>query len=152
MQMRKKLYIFKHFAKSKKLFFCQCLSFSVWFLLKFQKSTKLKPPNAWSVKSCILFGDWTFTREWRFRDFQFSWSLKGGSNLDPSWYRNHMKWKESTVQHRYLSITIPRDQSCYVLMNLKIHLWTFLVELAETYCSFKDRMVKNSVVDPDQDS
>ncbi len=43
--MRKKLYIFKHFAKSKKLFFCQYLSFSVWFLLKFQKSTKLKPPT-----------------------------------------------------------------------------------------------------------
>ncbi len=33
MQMRKKLYIFKHFAKSKKLFFCQYLSFSVWFPL-----------------------------------------------------------------------------------------------------------------------
>ncbi len=31
--MRKKLYIFKHFAKSKKLFFCQYLSFSVWFPL-----------------------------------------------------------------------------------------------------------------------
>jgi hypothetical protein len=27
--MRKKLYIFKHFAKSKKLFFCLYLSFSV---------------------------------------------------------------------------------------------------------------------------
>ncbi len=33
MQMRKKLYIFKTFAKSKKLFFCQYLSFSVWFPL-----------------------------------------------------------------------------------------------------------------------
>ncbi len=33
MQMRKKLYIFKHFAKSKKLFFWQYLSFSVWFPL-----------------------------------------------------------------------------------------------------------------------
>jgi hypothetical protein len=33
MQMRKKLYIFKNFAKSKKLFFCQYLSFSVWFPL-----------------------------------------------------------------------------------------------------------------------
>ncbi len=33
MQMRKKLYIFKHFAKSKKSFFCQYLSFSVWFPL-----------------------------------------------------------------------------------------------------------------------
>ncbi len=31
MQMRKKLYIFKHFAKSKNLFFCQYLSFSVRF-------------------------------------------------------------------------------------------------------------------------
>ncbi len=31
--MRKKLYIFKHFAKSKKLFFWQYLSFSVWFPL-----------------------------------------------------------------------------------------------------------------------
>jgi hypothetical protein len=29
MQMRKKMYIFKHFAKSKKLFFCQYLSFSM---------------------------------------------------------------------------------------------------------------------------
>jgi hypothetical protein len=45
MQMRKKLSIFKHFAKSKKLFFWQYLSISVWFLLKFQKSIKLKPPN-----------------------------------------------------------------------------------------------------------
>ncbi len=43
MQMRKKRYIFKHFVNSKKLFFCQYLSFSVWFLLKFQKSIKLKP-------------------------------------------------------------------------------------------------------------
>jgi hypothetical protein len=43
MQMRKKLYIFKHFAKSKNLFFCQYLSFSVWFLLKFQKSIKWSP-------------------------------------------------------------------------------------------------------------
>ncbi len=33
MQMRNKLYIFRHFAKSKKLFFCQYLSFSVWFSL-----------------------------------------------------------------------------------------------------------------------
>ncbi len=33
MQMRKKLYIFKHFAKCKKLFFCKYLSFSVWFPL-----------------------------------------------------------------------------------------------------------------------
>ena len=33
MEMQKKLYIFKHFAKSKKLFFCQYLSFSVWFPL-----------------------------------------------------------------------------------------------------------------------
>ncbi len=45
MQMRKKLYNFKYFEKSKKLFFCQYLSFSVWFLLKFQKSIKLKPPK-----------------------------------------------------------------------------------------------------------
>ncbi len=44
MQMRKKLYIFKHFAKSKKLFFCQYLSFSVWFLLKFQKNYKIEAP------------------------------------------------------------------------------------------------------------
>ena len=40
----KKLYIFKHFAKSKKLFFCQYLSFSVWFLLKFQKKYKIEAP------------------------------------------------------------------------------------------------------------
>ncbi len=33
MQMRKKLYIFKHFAKSKKLFFSKYLWFSVWFPL-----------------------------------------------------------------------------------------------------------------------
>ncbi len=45
MQMRKNWYILKHFAKSKKLFFCQYLSFSMWFLLKFQKSIKLKPPT-----------------------------------------------------------------------------------------------------------
>ncbi len=44
MQMRKKLYIFKHFAKSKNLFFCQYLSFSVWFLLKFQKKYKIEAP------------------------------------------------------------------------------------------------------------
>ncbi len=44
MQMRKKLYIFKHFAKSKKLFFCHYLSFSVWCLLKFQKKYKIEAP------------------------------------------------------------------------------------------------------------
>ncbi len=44
MQMRKKLYIFKYFAKSKKLFFCQYLSISVWFLLKFQKKYKIEAP------------------------------------------------------------------------------------------------------------
>ncbi len=44
MQMRKKMYIFKHFAKSKKLFFCLYLSFSVWFLLKFQKKYKIEAP------------------------------------------------------------------------------------------------------------
>ncbi len=33
MQMRKKLYIFKHFAKRKKVFFSKYLSFSVWFPL-----------------------------------------------------------------------------------------------------------------------
>ncbi len=44
MQMQKKLYIFKHFAKSKNLFFCQYLSFSVWFLLKFQKKDKIEAP------------------------------------------------------------------------------------------------------------
>ncbi len=44
MQMRKKLYIFKHFAKSKELFFCQYLSFSEWFLLKFQKKFKIEAP------------------------------------------------------------------------------------------------------------
>ncbi len=44
MQMRKKLYIFKHFAKSKKLFFCQYLSISVWFLSKFQKKYKIEAP------------------------------------------------------------------------------------------------------------
>jgi hypothetical protein len=49
MQMRKKLYIFKHFAKSKKLFFCQYLSFSVWFLLKFQKKYKIEAPYCTSI-------------------------------------------------------------------------------------------------------
>ncbi len=44
MQMRKILYIFKHFAKSKKWFFCQYLSFSEWFLLKFQKKYKIEAP------------------------------------------------------------------------------------------------------------
>ncbi len=44
MQMRKKLDIFKHFEKSKKLFFWQYLSFSVWFLLKFQKKYKIEAP------------------------------------------------------------------------------------------------------------
>ena len=44
MEMQKKLYIFKHFAKSKKLFFCLYLSFSVWFLLKFQKKYKIEAP------------------------------------------------------------------------------------------------------------
>ncbi len=44
MQMRKKLYIFKHFAKSKKLFFCLYLSISVWFLLKFPKKYKIEAP------------------------------------------------------------------------------------------------------------
>jgi hypothetical protein len=39
-----KMYIFKHFAKSKKLFFCQYLSISVWFLLKFQKKYKIEAP------------------------------------------------------------------------------------------------------------
>ncbi len=47
-----KKYIFKHFAKSKKLFFCHYLSFSVWFILKFQKSIKLKPPNVRELYSC----------------------------------------------------------------------------------------------------
>jgi hypothetical protein len=44
MQMWKKLYIFKHFAKSKKLFFSKYLSFSVWFLLKFQKKYTTEAP------------------------------------------------------------------------------------------------------------
>jgi hypothetical protein len=44
MQMRKKRYIFKHFAKSKKWFFCQYLSFSMWFLLKFKKKYKIEAP------------------------------------------------------------------------------------------------------------
>ncbi len=44
MQMRKKLYIFKHFAKSKKLLFCHYLSFSEWFQLKFQKKFKIEAP------------------------------------------------------------------------------------------------------------
>ncbi len=52
MQMRKKLYIFKHFAKSKKLFFCQYLSFSVWFLLKFQKKYKIEAPYSTTTR-CI---------------------------------------------------------------------------------------------------
>ncbi len=44
MQMRKKLYIFEHFAKSKNLFFCQYLSFSVWFPLSLKHWRPLPPP------------------------------------------------------------------------------------------------------------
>ncbi len=40
-QMRKNVHFFKHLAKSKKLFFCHYFSFSVWFLLKFQKKYKI---------------------------------------------------------------------------------------------------------------
>ncbi len=55
MQMRKKLYIFKHFAKSKKLFFCQYLSFSVWFPLSLKHWSPLvymQCPNSffWEIK------------------------------------------------------------------------------------------------------
>ncbi len=61
MQMRKKLYIFKHFAKSKKLFLCQYLSISVWFLLKFQKKYKIEAPyctHAPCTELCIFFLWW----------------------------------------------------------------------------------------------
>ncbi len=45
MQMRKKMYIFKHFAKSKKLFFCQYLSFSVRVIpIEIQKKYKIEAP------------------------------------------------------------------------------------------------------------
>ncbi len=69
--MRKKLYIFEHFAKSKKWFFCQYLSFSVWFLLKFQKSIKLKPPTVPSPQSSRYricwknFGKWIWIENWK---------------------------------------------------------------------------------------
>ncbi len=64
MQMRKKLYIFKHFAKSKKLFFCQYLSFSVWFplslkhwspLLYSPHSTPLQPTNVHKITNVPVF-------------------------------------------------------------------------------------------------
>ncbi len=42
MQMRKNLYIFKHFAKNKKLFFYQYLSFSVWFPLSLKHWSPLR--------------------------------------------------------------------------------------------------------------
>ncbi len=54
MQMRKKLYIFNHFAKSKKLFFCQYLSISMWFLLKFQKKFKIEAPYCTIYNVCAL--------------------------------------------------------------------------------------------------
>ncbi len=60
MQMRKKLYIFKHFAKSKKLFFCQYLSFSVWFPLSLKHWSPLPPtlspnPIHCRFKKVVLF-------------------------------------------------------------------------------------------------
>ncbi len=55
MKMRKKLYIFKHFARSKKLFFCQYLSFSVWFPLSLKhwspllySTVPVQKPNSWT--------------------------------------------------------------------------------------------------------
>jgi hypothetical protein len=59
MQMRKKLNIFKHFAKSKKWFFCQYLSFSVWFLFKFPKKYKIEAPYCWLYTD---FGSGTLVR------------------------------------------------------------------------------------------
>ncbi len=53
MQMRKKLYIFKHFAKSKKLFFCLYLSFSVWFPLSLKHWSPLMHSCSFSE---IFFG------------------------------------------------------------------------------------------------
>jgi hypothetical protein len=49
MQMRKKLYIFKHFAKSKQLFFCQYLSFSVWFPLSLKHWSPLVLKNSYNA-------------------------------------------------------------------------------------------------------
>ncbi len=57
MQMRKKLYIFKHFAKSKKLFFWQYLSISIWFLLKFQKKYKIEAPYYTAIMMFFLEDD-----------------------------------------------------------------------------------------------
>ncbi len=57
MQMRNKLYIFRHFAKSKKLFFCQYLSFSVWFPLSLKH---------WSPRNI-------YPLIWFFRNFEHYW-------------------------------------------------------------------------------
>ncbi len=50
MQMRKKLYIFKHFAKSKKLFFANIYHSPCDSYCNSKKSRKLKPPKAQSQK------------------------------------------------------------------------------------------------------
>ncbi len=55
MRMRKKLYIFKHFAKSKKLFFSKYLSFSVWFPINFKH---------WSPLLWVLFYPSWFLEFW----------------------------------------------------------------------------------------
>ncbi len=47
----KKLYIFKHFAKNKKLFFCQYLSFSVWFPLSLKHWSPLMDVQGVSIST-----------------------------------------------------------------------------------------------------
>ncbi len=49
-----KKYIFKHFAKSKKLFFCQYLSFSVWFPLSLKHWSSLTSTHRFV---CIVVGE-----------------------------------------------------------------------------------------------
>ncbi len=61
MQMRKKLYIFKHLAKSKKLFFCQYLSFSVWFPLSLKHWSPLLRGLCQWVQLCT----WSPNKLWR---------------------------------------------------------------------------------------
>ncbi len=81
--MRKKLYISKHFAKSKTLFFCQYLSFSVWFPLSLkhwspltynhEKNTAM---NDSEVKVMIL---WKIKKCWDVNSFLLSGGLEDGS-------------------------------------------------------------------------
>ncbi len=60
MQMRKNLYIFQHFAKSKKLFFSKYLSFSVWFPLSLKHWSPLlvNLSDNGSVPRCSFWHRW----------------------------------------------------------------------------------------------